>query len=77
MELKRYISDFNYLIARINKAEMLDEKGVFKDYTTDKFDKVAEGLADLIRQACEVQKKIESLLGRPLTGYECLHGINI
>lgn len=56
---------------------MLDEKGVFKDYTTDKFDKVAEGLVDLIRQACEVQKKIESLLGRPLTGYECLHGINI
>lgn len=77
LELKKYVVDFNYLVARINKAEMLQREGEFDNYTPEKFDKVSEGLQELIKQACEVAYNISKILGRPLTGYECLHGINI
>ena len=77
LELKRYIADFNYLIGRINKAEQLEKKGEFGNYTDEKFDKVSEGLQDILNQAAEISCKISKMLGRPLTEYECLHGINL
>ena len=75
MELKRLKADFNYLIGRINKAEALEKQGEFKNYSDEKFDKVASGLTVLIFQAAEIANKIECILGRPLTTNECLNGI--
>ena len=76
LELKRLIYDFNYLIGRINKAENIPEENI-KKYSEAQYMKLVNELQKIIRQASEIAIKIERLLGRPVTSYECLHGINI
>ena len=76
LELKRLIYDFNYLIGRINKAESIPEETI-KKYSEAQYMKLVNALQEIIRQASEIAIKIERLLGRPVTSYECLHGINI
>ena len=73
LELKQYIYDFNYIISRINKAEKYFEEK--KD--DDNCEKYIKLYTDLIKQASILANRIEQLLGRPLTDYESLHGINI
>ena len=76
LELKRLIYDFNYLIGRINKAESIPEETI-KKYSEAQYMKLVNELQKIIRQASEIAIKIERLLGRPVTSYECLYGINI
>ena len=76
IELKRYIADFNHLVNRLNKAENLSEKEL-KEYTDEQFVYLAYKIQDILRKASELASKIEKLSGRPVTGYESLHGINI
>ena len=75
-ELKRYIADFNYLINRLNKAESIPVEKL-NQYSEEGYMKLISELQNIIRQASEIAIKIERLLGRPVTSYECLHGINI
>ena len=76
LELKRLIYDLNYLIGRINKAESIPEETI-KKYSEAQYMKLVNELQKIIRQASEIAIKIERLLGRPVTSYECLYGINI
>ena len=76
LELKRYITDFNYLINRLNKAESIPVEKL-NQYSEEGYMKLISELQNIIRQASEIPIKIERLLGRPVTSYECLHGINI
>ena len=73
IELKRLILDFNYIVNRLNKAEKYFEEK--KD--DDNCEKYIKLYTDLIKRASMMANRIEQLLGRPLTDYECLHGINI
>ena len=76
LELKRFIYDFNYLINRLNKAESIPVEQL-NQYSEEGYMKLISELQNIIRQASEIAIKIERLLGRPVTSYECLHGINI
>ncbi|WP_294407357.1 hypothetical protein [uncultured Clostridium sp.] len=76
LELKRYIADFNYLVERLNKAENLSEEEL-KNYSDEKFLRLSNEVQKILKDASKVANKIEKLLGRPLTNYESLHGINI
>ena len=76
LELKRFIYDFNYLINRLNKAESIPVEKL-NQYSEEGYMKLISELQNIIRQASEIAIKIERLLGRPVTSYECLHGINI
>ena len=75
-ELKRFIYDFNYLIGRINKAESIPVEKLMQ-YSEEGYMKLITALQEIIRQAGEFEIKIERIIGRSLTNYECLHGINI
>ena len=72
IELKRLILDFNTLVARLNKAEEY-----FKKCTDKQYENSLKLYTSLLRQSSEFSNRIEQLLGRPLTNYECLYGINI
>lgn len=74
IELKRLILDFNTVVARLNKAEIFFNDNKVADI---KKDNAVELYTDLLRQASSFANKIETFLGRPLTSYESLHGINI
>ena len=75
-ELKRFIYDFNYLIGRINKAESIPVEKLNK-YSENGYMKLITALQEIIKQAGEFEIKIERIIGRPLTDYEKLNGINI
>ena len=72
IELKRLILDFNTLVARLNKAEEYYEKCTDKQYENS-----LKLYTSLLRRSSEFANRIELELGRPLTNYESLHGINI
>lgn len=72
IELKRLILDFNTLVARLNKAEEY-----FKKCTDKQYENSLKLYTSLLRQASEFANRIELELGRPLTSYESLNGINI
>ena len=76
LELKQYIYDFNYLINRLNKAESIPVEKL-NQYSEEGYMKLISELQNIIRQASEIGIKIERIIGRSLTNYECLHGINI
>ena len=76
LELKRLIYDFNYLIGRINKAENIPEENI-KKYSEAQYMKLVNELQKIIRQASEIEIKIERIINRKLTEYERLNGINI
>ena len=76
LELKRFIYDFNYLIGRINKAENIPEETI-KKYSEAQYMKLVNELQKIIRQAGEIEIKIERIINRKLTEYERLNGINI
>ena len=76
LELKRLIYDFNYLIGRINKAESIPVEKLNK-YSENGYMKLITALQEIIRQSGEIEIKIERIIGRPLTDYEKLNGINI
>lgn len=76
LELKRLIYDFNYLIGRINKAESIPEETI-KKYSEAQYMKLVNELQKIIRQASEIEIKIERIINRKLTEYERLNGINI
>ena len=75
-ELKRYIYDFNYIVGRINKAESVPQEKLNK-YSEDGYMKLVKALQDLIRQAGEFEIKIKRIIGRELTDYEKLNGIDM
>ena len=75
-ELKRFIYDFNYLIGRINKAESIPVEKLNK-YSENGYMKLITALQEIMRQAGEIEIKIERIINRPLTDYEKLNGINI
>ena len=75
-ELKRFIYDFNYLIGRINKAESIPVEKLMQ-YSEEGYMKLITALQEIIRQAGELEIKIERIIGRSLTDYEKLNGINI
>ena len=72
IELKRIIADFNTLVARLNKAEEY-----FKKCTDKQYENSLKLYASLLRRASEFANRIEFELGRPLTNYESLNGINM
>ena len=72
IELKRLILDFNTLVARLNKADKYFEKCTDKQY-----DNSLKLYTSLLRQSSELANRIELELGRPLTSFESLNGINI
>ena len=72
IEIKRLILDFNTLVARLNKAEEYYEK-----CTDEQYENSLNLYTDLLKQASEFANRIELELGRPLTNYESLNGINI
>lgn len=72
IEIKRLITDYNTVVARLNKAEKYFEK-----CTDEQYDNSLKLYTDLLIQASEFANKIENNIGRPLTNYECLYGINI
>ena len=72
IEIKRLITDYNTVVARLNKAEKYFEK-----CTDEQYDNSLKLYTSLLRQASEFANRIELELGRPLTGYESLHGINM
>lgn len=72
IELKRLIADFNVVVNRLNNAEKYFDKCTDKQY-----DSSLDLFKDLIKQASEIANRIENFIGRPLTTYESLHGINI
>ena len=76
LELKQYIYDFNYLIGRINTAESIPVEKLNK-YSEAGYMKLVKVLQEIMRQAGEIGIKIERIIGRPLTDYEKLNGINI
>ena len=75
-ELKRYISDFNYIVGRINKAESISKEKLNK-YSEAGYMKLVKALQDLIKQAGEFEIKIKRIISRELTDYERLNGINV
>ena len=72
IEIKRLITDYNTVVARLNKAEKYFEK-----CTDEQYENSLNLYTSLLRQASEFANRIEQLLGRPLTNYESLNGINI
>ena len=76
LELKRFIYDFNYLIGRINTAESISVEKLNK-YSENGYMKLITALQEIMRQAGEIEIKIERIINRPLTDYEKLNGINI
>ncbi|MCQ2016776.1 hypothetical protein [Clostridium butyricum] len=72
IELKRLIADYNTVVIRLNNAEKYFDKCTDKQY-----DSSLDLFKDLIKQASEIANRIENFIGRPLTTYEILHGINI
>ena len=76
LELKQYIYDFNYIVGRINKAESIPPKKL-NQYTEDGYMKLVKALQELIKQAGEFEIKIKRIIGRELTDYEKLNGINV
>ena len=76
IELKRFIYDFNYLIGRINKAESIPVEKL-NQYSEEGYMKLISELQNIIRQASEIEIKIERIINRKLTEYERLNGINI
>ena len=76
LELKQCIYDFNYLIGRINKAESIPVEKLMQ-YSEEGYMKLITALQEIIRQAGEFEIKIERIIGRSLTDYEKLNGINI
>ena len=76
LELKRFIYDFNYLINRLNKAESIPVEKL-NQYSEEGYMKLISELQNIIRQASEIGIKIERIIGRSLTNYEKLNGINI
>ena len=72
IELKRLILDFNTLVARLNKAEEY-----FKKCTDKQYENSLKLYTSLLRQSSEFANRIEVELGRPLTSFESLNGINI
>ena len=72
IKLKRLIADFNFVVERLNKAEKYFEENK-NDDNCEKY----KLYTSLLRQASEFANKIENNIGRPLTNYECLYGINI
>ena len=75
-ELRRYIADYNYLIGRINKAETVTQK-TLNSYSEKGYMQLVTALNEIIRQAGEIQIKIERIIERKLTDYEMLNVINI
>ena len=76
LELKQYIYDFNYLINRLNKAESIPVEKL-NQYSEEGYMKLISELQNIIRQASEIEIKIERIINRKLTEYEILNGINI
>ena len=76
LELKQYIYDFNYIVGRINKAESIPVEKLNK-YSENGYMKLITALQEIMRQAGEIEIKIERIINRPLTDYEKLNGINI
>ena len=76
LKLKQYIYDFNYLINRLNKAESIPVEKL-NQYSEEGYMKLISELQNIIRQASEIGIKIERIIGRSLTNYEKLNGINI
>ena len=76
LELKRFIYDFNYLINRLNKAESIPVEKL-NQYSEEGYMKLISELQNIIRQASEIEIKIERIINRKLTEYERLNGINI
>ena len=72
IELNRLILCFNTLVTSLNKAEEY-----FKKCTDKQYENSLKLYESLLRQASEFANRIEQLLGRPLTNYESLNGINI
>ena len=72
IEFKRLILDFNTLVARLNRTEEY-----FKKCTDKQHDNSLKLYTSLLRQASEFANRIELELGRLLTSYESLNGINI
>ena len=72
IEVKRLILDFNTLVARLNKAEEYYEK-----CTDEQYENSLKLYTSLLKRSSEFANRIEIELGRPLTSYESLHGINI
>lgn len=72
IELKRLIVDFNTLIKRLNNAEEY-----WKNCNDSQYDNSLELYQKILKQTSEAANKIEKKLGRPLTTYESMHGINI
>lgn len=73
IELKRLIADFNVVVGRLNKAEKYFED----NKNSNDCEKYLEAYTNLLKKASEFANRIEVLLGRPLTSYESLNGINI
>ena len=63
LELKRLIYDFNYLIGRINKAESIPEETINK-YSEAQYMKLVNELQKIIRQASEIEIKIERMINQ-------------
>ena len=76
LELKQYIYDFNYIVGRINKAESIPQEKL-NQYSEDGYMKLVKALQDLIKQAGEFEIKIKRIIGRELTAYEKLNGIDM
>ena len=76
LKLKQYIYDFNYLINRLKKDESIPVEKL-NQYSEEGYMKLISELQNIIRQASEIGIKIERIIGRSLTNYEKLNGINI
>lgn len=77
IELKRLIADFNVVVNRLNKADKYFNNESDRKCTDEAFEKFEPTYTSLLKQASEFANRIENFIGRPLTTYESLHGINI
>lgn len=71
-ELKRLIYDFNTVVERLNNAEKYFDKCNDKQY-----EKSLDLYTSLLKEASQLSNRIETFIGRPLTSYESLNGINV
>lgn len=72
IETKRLIVDFNAIIARLNNAVRYWEKCDNKQY-----EESLKLYDELINEASKIAIKLEKKLGRKITDYESLNGIEI
>lgn len=77
MELKKLINEFNTVVVRLNDAEKYFNGKSKRICTDEDFEKFEPTYINLVNKASQIANKIESFLGRPVTSYESLHGINI